>query len=365
MPITKNPANSSNTLGTGRIPDMPQPLPAPPACDNRPAFDNRPACDNRPAFANTTTSPLIRTARLLAALLLPVPLLPATASAACAVTAKATIPLDLSNGAITLPVELNGAAATFILDTGAQRSIVTAAAAQRLALARDPWVGTTMSGIGGSDTRPNANPTSFTLGGIPLARHTLSHDTSLTVAVIPRTHVGTHEIDGLLGRDFLSVFDLDLDLPGRGLTLYQVRNCAGRFLPWSGGYVAIPVTVPAQQAMILPVTLDHTPLRALLDTGSGASLLANPGIIRLGLQPASLAADPADMITGVGPRPVPMRLHRFIALHVGAETLDAPPIWVAPIRLPLFADMLLGVDFLANRRIWLSYATRQIFQAVP
>jgi hypothetical protein len=288
-------------------------------------------------------------------------LTPALADAACVVDNKATIGLDVIAGAITVPVQVNGIAATFILDTGAQRSVVTEDAVHRLGLARDEWVGTTMSGVGGIESRPNADPRSLTLGGIPLVRRTLSHDTSLTVGILPRTRAGTLLIDGLLGRDFLSVFDLDLDVPNQRLTLYQVHDCAGRFLPWLDSYAAVPVTLADENALILPVTLDGTPLRALLDTGASASLIAAPGLFRLGLQPANLAADPADQVSGLGPRMVTMHRHTFRSLLVGGQVIDGPVIWTAPIRLSPIVDMLLGADWVARRRMWISYATRQLF----
>ena len=298
-------------------------------------------------------------------LLLSLLLAPGIAAAACAVNAKATIPIELAGNAIIVPVEVNGVTATFILDTGAQRSVVTGEAVQRLGLARDQWAGTTMSGVGGVDRRPNADPRSFSLGGVPLVRRTLNHDTSLTVAVIPGARVGDHVIDGLLGRDYLSVFDLDLDVPGRRLTLYRVQGCTGRFLPWSGGYTPIPVTVPAEQAIMVGVTLDGTPLRALLDSGSGASLLTAAGMARMGLTPAAMAADPAETASGLGPHMVTLHQHRFRSMRIGGEILNAPLLWVAPVRLPLFSDMLLGADWLATRRAWISYATQQVFVATP
>jgi hypothetical protein len=287
----------------------------------------------------------------------------ATARASCVVDKKATIALDVVNGAITLPLEVNGIAATFILDTGAQRSVVTEAAVHRLGLARDEWVGTTMQGIGGIESRANADPRSLTLGGIPLVRRTLNHDTSLTVGVLPRTEVGNLVIDGVLGRDFLSMFDLDLDLPAHRLTLYQVHDCRGRFLPWQGDYTSLPLTLPAENALVISVMLDATPLRALLDTGASASLVAAPGLFRLGLQPARLAGDPADQVTGLGSHVVTMRRHTFRSLRVGSQTTENPVLWVAPVHLTPIVDMLLGADWLAQRRIWVSFETRQLFVA--
>ena len=286
-------------------------------------------------------------------------------AAACVTEARATLALRLTDQVLTVPVEVNGMTGTFILDTGAERSVVSDAAVARLNLARDPWVGTTMGGVGGIDRRPNANPRSLSLGGIPLARQTLSHDSSLTVAAFPMAQVDNLAIDGLLGRDYLSLFDLDLDLPNRRLTLFRVRDCNGRFLPWSGRYEAVPVTMPTKNALVVPVLLDTTPLRALLDTGASASLLGAPGMARMGLTVGSVANDPSDQVRGLGPRVVVMRRHTFGSLKVAGLTVVAPEVWVAPIRLTPIVDMLLGEDWLESRRIWISYATQQLFVASP
>jgi len=292
-------------------------------------------------------------------------LMPAATLAACVVDKKASIPLDVVGGIITLPVEVNATTGTFILDTGAQRSLVTEAAIRRLGLARDAWVDTTMRGIGGIERRPNADPRSLTLGGVPLVRRTLTHDNSLTVGILPVTQVGSILIDGLLGRDFLSLFDLDIDVPGRRITLYQVQDCSGRFLPWQENYTAVPVTFPAENALVVPVTLDGTPMRALLDTGATASMVAAPGMFRLGLQMGHLAGDRTSNVSGVGSHIVTMHRHTFRSLEVAGQTTNAPVIWVEPVRLTPIVDMLLGADWFAGRRVWVSFGTRQLFVATP
>jgi hypothetical protein len=303
---------------------------------------------------------------LLLALVLPGLLLPVDARAACVVQSKSTIPLQIAGGQITLPVEVNGLTGRFILDTGAARSVVTMEAVQRLGLARDAWVGTTMGGVGGIATQPNADPRSLSLGGVPLTRRTLNHDHSLTVGVLPGAR--TAAIDGLLGRDYLSLFDLDLDLPNHRLTLYQVTDCAGRFLPWTGNYAAVPITepiveAPTAEAIVLPVTLDGRPLRAMLDSGASASLVAAPGMYKLGLDQANLAGDPSDQISGLGRRVVTVHRHQFRSLTVGNQTIASPVLWVEPIRLSPIVDMLLGADWLGGRHLWISFTSKQLFLA--
>ena len=290
---------------------------------------------------------------------------PPVARGACTVDHQATVALRVNGAVITVPVEVNGITATFIVDTGAQRSVVSEAAVRRLGLARDQWIGTTMRGIGGIDRRPNADPRSLSLGGVPLVRRTVKHDTSLTVAVLPLATAGNQSIDGLLGRDFLSLFDLDLDVPAHRIGLYRVDDCAGRFLPWSSDYAAIPIAVPAEQAIIVPVILDGRTLRALLDSGASSSLVAAPGIYKLRLDPTILAADPSGQITGLGSRVLTVHRHQFSELQVGNQTVEMPSLWVEPLRLSPIVDMLLGADWLAARRVWISFATRQLFVAAP
>ena len=287
-----------------------------------------------------------------------------SARAACVVPQRTGVDLTIARGVIMVPVEVNGVAASFVLDTGAARSVVTTAAVQRLGLTRDPWVGTTMSGIGGIARRANADTRSFSLGGVPLIRHMLSRDTSLTVADIPSADTPGPLIDGLLGRDYLSVFDLELDLPARRLTLYQPQGCDGAFLPWAGHPVAIQASQPTESALILPVAVDGVALRALLDTGAAASLIAAPGMYRLGLDRPGAVSDPHVQVSGVGTRVTQMAQHAFQTLRIGGLVVDQPQLLVAPVRLIPVADMLLGCDWMMTRRVWISYATRQVFVAV-
>ena len=81
--------------------------------------------------------------RLLAGLLLLLFSL-AQAQAACEVRPRARIPLTIIGGAILVEVMVNDRPARMILDTGAQRSVVSKDAVRKLDLALDEWVATTM-----------------------------------------------------------------------------------------------------------------------------------------------------------------------------------------------------------------------------
>jgi hypothetical protein len=295
-----------------------------------------------------------------------VPLLIATgvAHAACRVEARGTVPLQLIDGHILVTVQVNDSPATFILDTGAQRTLMGDDVVRERGIARDTWVASTVFGIGGYEERPNALPRSLRLGDVSLRRHTLIGDTSVTVGPLPVRDIAGQQIAGLLGRDFLSPFDLDIDLPDHRLTLYDVGGCTTGFLPWTMPYAAIPAATSAGEAMVIDVAVDGRPLRALIDTGASASLLTRSGMFRLGLTPQVLARDPGADGSGIGPAPVAMHYHRFDQLRVGPDTMPNPSLWAAPVQVVPIVDMLLGTDWLRSRHIWLSFATRQLFVAV-
>ena len=286
-----------------------------------------------------------------------------TAQATCTVTPRAKVPLEVVGGAIMVEAMINGRPARLVLDTGAQRSLVTPAAVTRLDLALDEWVATTTRGIGGVARHRNALPRSLSLGGVALVRRTTTRDTSLTVGTMPKSEIAGRPVDGVLGRDFLSPFDLALDMPARIAALHTVEDCRGQFLPWTMPYGALKVENPADTALVIAVELDGVRLRALLDTGASATVVTAPGIARLGLTPEALAADKSLPFTGIGAGTVAARLHQFHRLQIGELVRERPSLWVAPVHLTPIVDMVLGADWLEGKLVWISFATRQVFVA--
>jgi hypothetical protein len=281
---------------------------------------------------------------------------------ACELTPRATVPLRVIASRLLVEVTVNGVPATFQLDTGAGRSLITPEAAKRLRLTRDSWVGISVWGIGGIERNSVADPRSLTLAGIPLRHRTPAADATLAVGLLSADHAGDVPIEGLLGRDFLSAFDVALDVPGRTLTLWSVNGCAGRFLPWREPYDAIAALAEYGDALVLPVLADGERLRALPATGAAETLLGVPGVIRLGLGPFD---GPAQQAHGVGTRARPVWPVRLSSLQVGDQTAHDVPVLASRLRFYPIVDMLLGADWFRARRVWLSYATRQVFVSRP
>jgi hypothetical protein len=261
-----------------------------------------------------------------------------------------------AGGVFLVPITVNGSTVDFILDTGAERTVIGVQAADRLAIARDEWVSTDMQGTGGRDRRRLGRPQTLTLGGIALRRRTLAADHSVVVGPIPDSVAG-HPIAGLLGEDYLSVFDLDLDPASGTLALYDVSACSGMFAPWPGHAVALPAGRPVRNILTVPVRVAGQAMTAELDTGASVSVVLAPGMERLGLSPGG-----AERARGFGAGSAVGRRQDF-ALQVGSLPPAEMSLLVTPIHALRIVDMLLGADWIAERRIWISWATNQVFVA--
>lgn len=269
------------------------------------------------------------------------------------------MPADLARGVPVVTAEVDGSAALFVLDTGASRSVLTEAAVQRLSLPLDEWASMTMRGIGGAVRRRVANLRSLTLGGAPLRRKSAAGN--MSIAVVPGLPLPVQTpVAGLIGGDFLSAYDLEWD--GSRLRLFTAAECSGRFAPWPGRYDALTAEPAVAGWMVVALTIDGHRLRALLDTGAQRSLLTPRGAAALGI---NAAAQGDARLAGVGAAEVsasPVIVRRMV---VGSETTDPAGLLLAQGFVIPGIDVVLGADWFAGRRVWLSYATGQVFVSGP
>jgi hypothetical protein len=73
-----------------------------------------------------------------------------------------------------------------------------------------------------------------------------------------------------------------------------------------------------------------------------------------------LDADRKVMAHGASPDMVSVPVHRFRELRVGPAVVQNPVLPVVPMTDGM-GDALVGADFLTGRRVWLSFATNQMF----
>lgn len=251
----------------------------------------------------------------------------------------------------------NGAALTLLLDTGAETTILTPAVAQRIG-AQSPRIEfqRQMRGIGGSLQTGEVELRSFTVGGVAIPWR------RVRVAPVNVAGVFSGPLDGVLGADTLSSFDVDLDLPGHRMVLYGKQTCPGAAPAWTQPYARIATGQSRGDHLFFPVQLDGRRVDAFVDTGAQLSVLSTRAALALGVTEVILAHDRAAMVSGVAAERLSARVHRFSQLEIGPEVIRNPEIIVTDVRLS-DADLVLGIDLMRSRRIWLSYGSRQIFLA--
>ncbi len=260
----------------------------------------------------------------------------------------------LQNAPITTLLA-NGAAVTLLLDTGAQTTVLAPDAAQRIG-ARRPRIEfpREMQGIAGSLRTGEVELQSFTMGGVALPWR------RVRVAPLYVTGLFATPLDGVLGADTLSSFDIDIDLPGHRLVLYQKQTCAGAAPAWIPPYSKIPARRSLGDHLCFPVQLDGRSITAFIDTGAQFSVVSKRAAAALGITDPVLAHDPTMTVHGAAAEQLDGHVHRFSQLAIGTEVTGNPEIGVTDLRLS-DADLVLGVDFLRSRRVWMSYGSQLIF----
>jgi predicted aspartyl protease len=283
----------------------------------------------------------------------------ADAAPGCRVAKQAEVPLR-GRGLMRVTPAINGTPVTMIVDTGAQWTSLTPETVKRLRLPRDAWHGGPHRGVATFSSNVNAVVRSFKLGGMTLENRSLSVvPLSFGAATAP-------PVAGLLGADFLYRFDLDIDLPHRVLTLYRNAGCRLGAAAWGVPVRAIPLVKSAANQLTLTAILDGHPFHAIIDTGAAHSLITRPNALRAGVTAEALQRDPVIATHGLGTGEVLMRRHVFGELRIGPEHFRHVALIVGGRALGRGnTDMLLGLDYLAGRRVWLSYALRAMFVAEP
>jgi predicted aspartyl protease len=271
----------------------------------------------------------------------------------CDLRKAAEIPVTFERGFISVPAMIENKPVTMLVDTGAESSVVTPSAMLALRLQTDRRRHTTIHGAGGTFTTQNALLQSFEIGGMAML------DQSTAVGPLPSMQGVVLKASGLLGADWLTDFDVELDLPHRRMALYRAEGCGDDTVPWQGRKTSVPVRLYGRGLVILSVELDGQPVTALLDSGANFSELSEVAAARIGIDALALAQGQSGRSTGMDGAIMTTHRHRFGRFRIGTTSYANPEIAIGSLHVAL-ADMLLGADWLRTNRVWISYATRRV-----
>jgi predicted aspartyl protease len=288
--------------------------------------------------------------------------LAAPAHAACVTHRVASVPLTLWRNKLLLPVMVNGSAEVMALDTGAGTSVLSEEAAGRLNILHDFDHHADLRGAGGAESalfigqidRLGVGEVQFSRMVAPIVR-------------LPERDWNNRPLAGLLGADVLSKFDVDLDIQGGQLALWQESGCDTEPPPWDADAQAVSIELDAGHHIEIPMKVDGVDLSAMLDTGAESLVLTMRAGMRAGATEDALDSDPVIHGTGVNDRPWSGHLHRFGLVRFGAARFERvvaalmPSAHMAQYDALIGSDGLIGMSLLRHMRIWISYRTRSLY----
>lgn len=172
----------------------------------------------------------------------------------------------------------------------------------------------------------------------------------------------THGIDGVIGRDILSSYDVEFDGPGRAVRLYQrtlpdTSTGMPRWLP-PGVRSSDCVHAAAEQTNLrFPVLVDGHPINATFGSGTGDATINLAEAYVLGLTPPNRRVRPDSA------SPLRAWVANDVVLRVGGSTLHAPNVWITDDKFigdssyRTTPSMLLGLAQFRDRTLFLSHST--------
>ncbi len=272
---------------------------------------------------------------------------------ACRVEKLADLPLLAGRRIPAVEASLDGQKVALFIDTGAALSIITRSAADRFGLSGGAGdAGNVMvRGIGGTVFAQMATIHRLGLG------HGMAREISMPVAGELGGPVDGLPVLGLFGADFLSNYDVDIDVPGHHFAMYSLRGCGPAIQPVDAPYFEVPFHLDATKVEF-DLKLNGQPVRGFLDTGATRTLITPDDARRAGVTGQALLQDRAGHAVGIDSSPLQMRMHRFGSLEIGAERMNNFPFVVADADID---EMILGDDFLHFNRVWISYPLQRLF----
>jgi len=300
-------------------------------------------------------------------LLAPPALDAAATTSDCKMARIAELPVRVVHNKLIVDGAINGKYVGILLDTGAAITMIPRPAADRLGLSRQTARGYRMFGIGGETDAESAVVDEFKIGQASAKGRRF--------LVAGERELGD-EVGVILGEDFFHELEVEFDLAHNAVRLFQSKDCDGTSLAYwatsGAGETEIEAVNATGPRIVVPVLINGKPVRALLDSGAGVSVLDRPEAARLGIAPGPVVGSGR----GLGPKAVDFAIAPLETFVIGDETIRDTTIELAdlsrsssyvpagsllPRKLEGSAAMLLGADFLRAHRVLVAHSQRKMY----
>lgn len=285
---------------------------------------------------------------------------PASAPAAPPTVDEATtLALGDVSDRMTVPVSINGSTPQpFIIDTGAERSVVSRQLAGNLGLSPGPQVMlTTMTG---STRVQTVVVPSLVMGPVRDQR-------AFNAPALEAVHMGAH---GLVGIEQLRTHAISIDFDKERMAIRPSRRAGGKRSAIPAGADEIVITAKNRfgQLIVTEASFEGSKVTVVLDTGSQISI-GNMALQRK-MRRARLKG-PIEMTSVTGDK-MTVNYHIANRVQLGGITLQSVPVAFADIPpfehfgLSKEPALMLGMDALrAFRRVEIDFPDRKVRFLMP
>jgi len=253
-------------------------------------------------------------------------------------------------GRLLTAVEVNGTGPyRFILDSGANRSALSASLAELLGLSADAGTTLQVHGVTGSAAAPSTRIREMRVGDIVL------HDQ--LVPVLPGTVFA--DADGILGIDGLQDARIDVDFVRKKV---KIMRSEGRRAP--RGYLTVPAKLFDKGLLLVEGRVGNVPTHIIIDTGAEHTI----GNMRLldALVRSSDEAQPDAFVTGTTPQVARGATHATPPVLIGEAMMSNLAVTFSDLyvfRLWNLLDkpaLIVGMDALGRtQRFVVDYARQE------
>jgi predicted aspartyl protease len=252
--------------------------------------------------------------------------------------------LDNGDGRYLVPVTMNGAPKLMLFNTGA--SNVTDDVAREFDRPLQSTAGSAYN-IVGQETHKYTVVDKFQLGNV-MTEHQ-------PMMVIPGSD---NHLDGALGSDVMSRYDMDVDFGAGQLKYFLPDHCLGKIIYWSPPTVASIPIIAGQSVITAWVKLNGKDVRAAFSPGSSVSMMNLDNARRLfDLTPESRDMKSIGNVNG-SPKLASFS-HTFETLTFGGVSVKSPRVIVIPDHIDVAGraqtpDLLIGMNILQHLHIYMS-----------
>ena len=294
-------------------------------------------------------------------------------TAQCDLQRAAELPVKTDGDMLLIQMQIEGRDAWVQVDTGSPFSLISARLADALNLRKSQTERAIGFDAAGKELRHYVNIRKLSLNGMTAENETFF--------VMGENDTEDRPYDGIFGANFLSAYDIELDIPHGKMRLFLPNRCKTPPVYWTQDFAEVPFALDASLHMVMTVTLDGKPLHAMVDTGAGRSFLtAQTARNSFDFDPAAAGQQPDGEEKAGSGATLSYYKHRFGVLDIGGVAFRNPEFFIIPDKTSrimrdhhghdsdtLFSQtnqqtpVVIGMRQLARIRAYIAYKSAKLY----